>query len=87
MDDSKNRKNLMTHEENFAIVRKSLKVPFILPMKEGWHMRKTLLIIDDEKDMGAMLGQYFELKGYNVALAENGVTGIEKAGKQAWSFP
>ena len=45
-------------------------------------MRKTLLIVDDEKDMGAMLKQYFEPKGYNVALAENGVTGIEKAGKQ-----
>ena len=45
-------------------------------------MRKTLLIVDDEKDMGAMLKQYFELKGYHVVLAENGTAGIEKAGKQ-----
>ena len=45
-------------------------------------MRKTLLIVDDEKDMGAMLKQYFELKEYNVVLAENGTAGIEKAGKQ-----
>ncbi len=45
-------------------------------------MRKTLLIIDDEKDMGAMLKQYFELKDYNVILAENGLAGIEKAAKQ-----
>ena len=45
-------------------------------------MRKTLLIVDDEKDMGAMLKQYFELKGYNAVLAENGTAGIEKAGKQ-----
>ena len=45
-------------------------------------MSKTLLIVDDEKDMGAMLKQYFELKGYNVVLAENGTAGIEKAGKQ-----
>ena len=45
-------------------------------------MRKTLLIIDDEKDKGAMLKQYFDLKGYNVILAENGLTGIEKAAKQ-----
>ncbi len=45
-------------------------------------MRKTLLIIDDEKDMGAMLKQYFELKEYHVMLAENGLTGIEKAAKQ-----
>ncbi len=45
-------------------------------------MRKTLLIIDDEKDMGVMLREYFDLMGYNVMLAENGLTGIEKAGKQ-----
>lgn len=45
-------------------------------------MRKTLLIIDDEKDIGAMLKQYFELKGYCVCLAENGLAGIEKAGRQ-----
>lgn len=45
-------------------------------------MRKTLLIIDDEKDMGRMLREYFELMGYRVMLAENGLTGIEKAGTQ-----
>ncbi len=45
-------------------------------------MRKTLLIIDDEKDIGAMLKQYFELKDYTVMLAENGLAGIEKAAKQ-----
>ena len=45
-------------------------------------MKKTLLIIDDEKDMGVMLREYFELMGYNVTLAENGLAGIEKAGKQ-----
>ena len=45
-------------------------------------MRKTLLIIDDERDMGAMLRQYFERKGYDVLLAENGLKGIEKSGKQ-----
>ena len=45
-------------------------------------MKKTLLIIDDEKDMGVMLREYFELMGYNVTLAENGFAGIEKAGKQ-----
>ena len=45
-------------------------------------MRKTLLIIDDEKDIGAMLKQYFELKDYTVMLAESGLAGIEKAAKQ-----
>ena len=45
-------------------------------------MGKTILIIDDEHDMGVMLRRYFELNGYSVMLAENGRTGIEKAGKQ-----
>ena len=45
-------------------------------------MRKTLLIIDDEKDMGAMLKQYFELKDYDVILATVGKSGIERAGRQ-----
>ncbi len=45
-------------------------------------MRKTLLIIDDERDMGVMLREYFTLTGYDVMLAENGLTGITKAGKQ-----
>ena len=45
-------------------------------------MQKTLLIIDDEKDMGTMLRRYFERNGYRVLLAENGLAGIEKAGKQ-----
>ena len=29
-------------------------------------MRKTILIVDDEKDMNAMLKRYFELNGYFV---------------------
>ena len=45
-------------------------------------MRKTILIIDDEKDMGRMLREYFELMGYGVTLAENGLAGMEKAGRQ-----
>ena len=35
MADSRDRKKLPVREESYAIVRKSLKVPFILPMKEG----------------------------------------------------
>lgn len=43
---------------------------------------KTILIADDEKDMCAMLKRYFELNGYNVQTAENGLQAIEKAGNQ-----
>ena len=45
-------------------------------------MRKTILIVDDEKDMNAMLKRYFELNGYFVQTAQNGLQAIEKAGKQ-----
>lgn len=43
---------------------------------------KTILIIDDEKDLGVMLREYFELMGYDVILAGNGLSGIAEAGKQ-----
>ena len=43
-------------------------------------MRKTILIVDDEKDMNAMLKRYFELNGYFVQTAQNGLQAIEKAG-------
>lgn len=45
-------------------------------------MEKKLLIVDDEQDMIAMLKRYFELSGYYVMVAENGLQAIEKAGKQ-----
>ncbi len=45
-------------------------------------MGKTLLIVDDERDMGVMLRDYFELMGYRVVLAENGLAGIANAGRQ-----
>ena len=45
-------------------------------------MPKKILIIDDEIDMSMMLKRYFELNGYDVSVAANGLQGIEKAGKQ-----
>lgn len=45
-------------------------------------MSKTILIVDDERDMSVMLRRYFELNGYSIMVAENGLTAIEKAGKQ-----
>ncbi len=43
---------------------------------------KTVLIVDDERDLGVMLRRYFELNGYGVMLAGSGLEGIEKAGRQ-----
>ena len=45
-------------------------------------MNKKILIVDDEIDMSSMLKRYFELNGYDVSVAENGLQAIEKAGKQ-----
>lgn len=45
-------------------------------------MSKTILIVDDEKDMSTMLKRYFEMNGYMVWVAKNGLQAIEKAGKQ-----
>lgn len=45
-------------------------------------MDKTILIVDDEADLSAMLKRYFELNEYSVMVAENGTQAIEKAGKQ-----
>lgn len=45
-------------------------------------MERKILIVDDEPDMSIMLKRYFELNGYNVSVAKNGLQAIEKAGKQ-----
>lgn len=45
-------------------------------------MRKKILIVDDESDMSTMLKRYFELNGYEAAVAQNGRQAIEKAGRQ-----
>lgn len=45
-------------------------------------MNKTLLIVDDERDLTQMLKRYFELGGYHVMVATNGMEAIQKAGKQ-----
>ncbi len=45
-------------------------------------MSKTILIVDDEKDLRTLLKRYFELNGYFVDTAENGLKAIEKAGLQ-----
>ena len=45
-------------------------------------MSKTILIVDDEKALRTLLKRYFELNGYFVDTAENGLKAIEKAGLQ-----
>ncbi len=45
-------------------------------------MRNKILIVDDEIDIVSMLKNYFELNGYDVITATNGLDAISKAEKQ-----
>lgn len=50
--------------------------------ERGVKMDKTILIVDDEKDMSVMLKRCFELNSCLVWTAENGSEAIEKVGKR-----
>ena len=39
---------------------------------------KSILIIEDDKLVGRTLASHLTRKGYEVSLAENGATGIER---------
>ena len=45
-------------------------------------MREKLLIVDDEPDIVTMLKNFFEINGYNVFTATNGLEAIAQAEKQ-----
>lgn len=42
-------------------------------------MRQKLLIVDDEKDIRRLLREYFEMQGYVIMEAENGIEAVKKA--------
>lgn len=41
------------------------------------HLRKTVLIIDDERNLSELIKQYLSSLGYNVLTAEDGVRGLD----------
>ncbi len=45
-------------------------------------MKEKLLIVDDEADIVTMLKNFFEINGYDVLTATNGLDAIAHAGKQ-----
>lgn len=45
-------------------------------------MREKLLVVDDEPDIVTMLKNYFELNGYDVLTAANGLEAVAQAEKQ-----
>ena len=45
-------------------------------------MREKLLVADDEPDIVTMLKNYFELNGYDVLTAANGLEAVAQAEKQ-----
>lgn len=42
-------------------------------------MQQKLLVVDDEKDIRRLLREYFEMQGYVIMEAENGVEAVKKA--------
>ncbi len=46
-------------------------------------MREKLLVADDEPDIVTMLKNYFELNGYDVLTAANGLEAVAQAEKAA----
>ena len=51
----------------------------ILPQKS--NEMKTILIIEDNRDILENLSEFFELEGYKIVSANNGKEGVELAGK------
>jgi CheY-like chemotaxis protein len=45
-------------------------------------MPKTILIVDDEEDIRVSVGQLFEISGYQVITAQNGIDCLEKLERQ-----
>lgn len=43
-----------------------------------WCPMKTILIIEDDRDIRESLQSFLETEGYNVSSAENGKKGLEK---------
>lgn len=50
-----------------------------LPQEKKSHEARTILIVEDEKPLLAVLGDRFEREGYNVLKASNGKEGLEVA--------
>ena len=44
----------------------------------GWAGMSKILIVDDEKEVGKILGMYFNAAGYEAAVAYNGEEALEK---------
>jgi two-component system cell cycle response regulator DivK len=42
-------------------------------------MKKTILIVEDSADVGAMYAQFLALEGFHVVIAHDGQEGVEKA--------
>lgn len=48
--------------------------------------RRKILVVDDEQDICYMLQEVLELKGHDVATADNGLKALELAAGRAFDF-
>jgi DNA-binding response OmpR family regulator len=57
----------------------NLRLEGIMSQKRGETMKKTILIVDDEKEIRELLRLYIEKDGYLVIQAENGLEALKQA--------
>ena len=50
-------------------------------------MGKKILIIDDDQELLKMLQTYFEMKGYRISTARDGVQGLKMGGRESGHYP
>lgn len=43
-----------------------------------------VLMIEDDVDLAANLGEYLEVKGYEITFAYDGLTGLQRGAEEAW---
>lgn len=57
----------------------NLRLDGMISQKKGETMKKTILIVDDEKEIRELLRLYIEKDGYKVIQAENGLEALKLA--------
>ena len=77
---SSGSKNSVVHEDDLAIAPDEELAPAMARKRSG-DERSLLLVIDDDPDQRSILRRVFELAGYRVEVAADGIDGIVSAAR------
>ena len=80
-EESRNDKDKESHDQDWLFPPKDLPAPSPAADKEGSASdgKPLLLVIDDDADQRAILRRVFEIAGYRVEVAADGIDGIVSA--------